>query len=160
MKVEELKNYLEIRGLKVTGTKNELVVLSICCQWKWNSTCKNSGRNGVWFKNKLKIDDIPILDPSKIPHGWMEEDEGMTSWPVLSYPDIFNFLMIHPGELGSKDLCDYKTSKAYSYYQSRWLQPLQYHNLSINKNCIIRECRKCQSVKDPFHKLWAILEKT
>ena len=159
MKVEELKNYLEIRGLKVTGTKNELVVLSICCQWKWNSTCKNSGRNGVWFENKLKIDDIPILDPSKIPHGWMEEDEGMTSWPVLSYPDIFNFLMIHPGELGSKDLCDYKTSKAYSYYQSRWLQPLQYH-LSINKNCIIRECRKCQSVKDPFHKLWAILEKT
>ena len=25
MKVEELKNYLKIRGLKVTGTKKELV---------------------------------------------------------------------------------------------------------------------------------------
>ena len=49
----------------------------------------------------------------------MEEDEGMVSWPMLSYPDIFNFLMFYRSELGSKDLSDYKNSKAYSYYQSR-----------------------------------------
>ena len=29
------------------------------------------------YKNKLKIDDFPILDQFKIPHWWMEEDEGM-----------------------------------------------------------------------------------
>ena len=29
------------------------------------------------YKNKLKIDDFPICDLFKIPHGWMEEDEGM-----------------------------------------------------------------------------------
>ena len=38
---------------------------------------------------------------------------------MLSYPDIFNFLMFYRSELGSKDLSDYKNSKAYSYYQSR-----------------------------------------
>ena len=76
------------------------------------------------YKNKLKIDDFPIPDPFKIPHGWMEEDEGMTFWPMLSYPDIFNFLIFYPSELGSKDLSDYKNSKAYSYYKSGWLQPL------------------------------------
>ena len=36
------------------------------------------------YKNKLKIDDFPIPDPFQIPHGWMEEDEGMTLWSMLS----------------------------------------------------------------------------
>ena len=31
------------------------------------------------YKNKLKIDDLPIPDPFKIPHGWMEENEGVAS---------------------------------------------------------------------------------
>ena len=112
MKVEELKNYLKIRGLKVTETKKELVVRVFA-----------SSGNGVQpvksvveiepdlvtdYKNKLEIDDFPIPDPFKLPHGWMEEDEGMAFWPVLSYPDIFNFLMFFPSELGSKDLSDYK----------------------------------------------------
>ena len=80
---------------------------------------------------------------------------------MLSCLDVFNFLMFYPSELGSKDLSDYKNSKAYSYYKSGWLQPLQYHNLSGSKYCIIRgECRKSQSIKDPFHKLWIMLEKT
>ena len=68
--------------------------------------------------------------------------------------------MFYPIKLGSKDLSDYKNSKAYSYYKSGWLQPLQYHNRSKSKYCIIRgECRKPQSIKDPFHKLWIIIKK-
>ena len=55
----------------------------------------------------------------------MEDDEGMASWPILSYPDIFDFLMLYPSELGSKDLNDYKNNEAYSYYKLGWLQPLQ-----------------------------------
>ena len=83
----------------------------------------------------------------------MEEDEGMTFWPMLSQPDIFKFLMFYTSELGSKDFRDYKNSKAYSYYKSGWLQSSQYRNLSGSKYCIIRgECRKSQSIKDPFHK--------
>ena len=90
----------------------------------------------------------------------MEEDEGMVFWPMQSYPDIFNFLMFCPTELESRGLSDYKNSKAYSYYKSGWLQPLQYHNLSGRKYCINRgECRKSQSIKDPLHKFWIILEK-
>ena len=69
--------------------------------------------------------------------------------------------MFYPSELCSKDLSDYKNSKAYSCYKSGWLQPLQYHNLSESKYCIIKgKCRKSQSIKDPFHKLWIIFEKT
>ena len=35
-------------------------------------------------KNKLKIDDLPIAGPLNIPHGWMEEDEGIVFLPMLS----------------------------------------------------------------------------
>ena len=66
-----------------------------------------------------------------------------------------------PSELGSKDLNDYKNSKSYSYHKSRWLQPLLYHNLTGSNFCILKgECRKSQSVNEPFHKLWIILEKS
>ena len=56
------------------------------------------------YKNKLKINDFPIPDLFKIPHGWMEEDEGMAFWPMLSYPNIFTFLMFYPCELGVNNL--------------------------------------------------------
>ena len=53
-----------------------------------------------------------------IPHGWMEKGEVMTFWSMLSYLDIFNFLMFYPSELGSKDPSDYKNIEAYGYYKS------------------------------------------
>ena len=110
---------------------------------------------------KLNINDRNIPDPFKIPHGWMNEDEGMKFWPMLLYPDIFNYLMFFASELGSKDLIDNKNSKAYSYHKSGWLELLLYHNLTGSNFCILKgECRKSQSVNDPFHKLWIILEKT
>ena len=74
---------------------------------------------------------------------------------------IFLFYSILYSELGSKDLNDYKNSKAYSYYKSGWLQPLLFHNLSGSKFCIFKgECRRSQSLNEPFHKLWLIIEKT
>ena len=143
MKVEDLNDYLKIRGLKVTGTKKELVDRVFAAVENGVQPVKKVVETEsdliTDYKNNLKIDDFPIPDPFKIPHGWMEEDEGMTFWPMLSYPDIFNFLIFYPSELGSKDLSDYKNSKAYSYYKSGWLQPLQYHNLSGSKYTVSSE---------------------
>ena len=42
----------------------------------------------------------------EIPHGWLEEDEGMTVWSMLLYPDIFSYIMFSPIQLGSTDLTD------------------------------------------------------
>ena len=125
----------------MTGTKKELIARVFA-----------ASKNGVQpvkaaveiesnliteYKNKLKIDDFPISDPFKITHGSIEENEEIAISPMLSYPDIFNLWMFCPSELGNKDLSDYKNSKAYIYYKSGWLQPLQYHNLSGSKYCII-----------------------
>ena len=41
------------------------------------------------------------------------------------------------------------------------MQPLLYHNLKGSDFCILKgECRKSQSVNDPFHKHWIILKKS
>ena len=109
------------------------------------------------YKNKLKIDDFLIPDQFKIPQGWMEEDEEMTFWPMLSYPDVLNFLMLYPSDLGSKELRDCQNSNTNSVHKLAWLQPLEHHNLWGSKYCIIRvECRKSHSIRDPFHKLLII----
>ena len=47
------------------------------------------------YEKKLRVDDRLFADPFKIPHGWSEEDEGMAFWPMLLYPDIFNYLMVY-----------------------------------------------------------------
>ena len=73
---------------------------------------------------------------------------------MLLYANIFNYLIFFPSELGSKDLNDYKNSTAYSYHKLGWLQPLLYHNLKGSNFGILKgECRKSQSVNDPFHKI-------
>lgn len=164
MKVEELKNYLRVRGLLLNGRKKELVARVFSAMENNVQPIKTAAevehQLSIEYKTKLKIDGLAIPDPYKIPHGWLNEDEGMSFWPMLMYPDIFNYLMFYPAELGSKDLNDYKNSKAYSYYKSGWLKPLLYHELSGSKFCLFKgECRKSQSIHDPYHALWLVIEK-
>ena len=104
MKVEELKNYLKIRRLKVTGEKKDWqleYLLPVEMDFKLIEPNLITG-----YKNKLKFDDFQISKPFKILHGQIEEDKEMVFWPILSYPEIFNFLIFCPSELGSKDLTE------------------------------------------------------
>lgn len=50
--------------------------------------------------------EVATPDKFKIPHGWCYEADSMSFWPLLSCPNIFNYLMFYPTELGSKDLSD------------------------------------------------------
>ena len=149
--LEELKNYLRIRGLKVSGRKNELVARVFAASENGVKPIKTPVEVEADLKTeylaKLKIADGNIPDPFKIPHGWMNEDEGMMFWPILLYPNNFNYLMLFPSEFGISDLNDYKNSKANSYHKSGWLQPLLYHDLTSSNFCILKgECTKPQSV--------------
>ena len=71
MTVEELKNYLKIRDLNVTGTKKELIVRVFAASENGFQPVKTAVEIGPYliseYKNKLKIDDFPITDPFKIP---------------------------------------------------------------------------------------------
>ena len=95
--VNELKNYLKVRGLKMSGNKNELVagvfsamentVMPMETAVEVEEDIKKE------YEKELRVDDILIPDLFKIPHWWLEEDEGVAFWPMLLYPDIFNYLM-------------------------------------------------------------------
>ncbi|XP_057290858.1 uncharacterized protein LOC130613546 [Hydractinia symbiolongicarpus] len=165
MSVEELKNYLRVRNLRISGRKEELIARVFSAAENFVQPVKTAqeveSNLKEEYQKKLKINDRTLPDPFKIPHGWMDEQEGIKFWPMVLYPDIFSYLMFYPSELGCSDLNDYKNSKAYSYYKSGWLQPLAYHDLSGSNFCIFKgTCRKSQAINDPFHKLWLILEKS
>ena len=166
MNVEELKNILRLRVLKVSGRKDELVARVFAAAENnvqpVMSATEIEEELKLEYQYKLKLDDITIPDPySIINDNWINEQDGMKFWPMVLYPDIFNYLMFFPSELGSKDLNDYKNSKAYSYYKSRWLEPLFYHHIDMSsKLCIIKaDCRKSQNIRDTYHKLWLVIEK-
>ena len=113
------------------------------------------------YEKKLRVDYRLIPDPFKNPHGWLQEDEGMTFWPVLLYPDVFNYLMFYPTRLGSTDFSDYKNLEAYSYYKSGWFQPLYFHKLSGGKYRILKgECGQSLRIKEINCKFWIIMEKS
>ena len=118
MKVEELKDLLRLRGLKVTGKKNELIARVFVALENDVPIVKTAEEvemeMATSYQDKVKLEDGVILpDPFKLENGWLKEEEGIKLWPLTLYPDIFNFLAFHPSELASKDLSDYKTSKAY-----------------------------------------------
>ena len=165
MHINELKNYLKVRGLKISGNKNELVARVFSAMGNNVTTVKTAVEVvedlKKEYEKKLRVDDSCIPDPFKIQNGWLEEDGGIAFWPMLSYSDIFNYLMFFPTQLGSTDLSDYKNLKAYSYSKSGWLQPLYFQKLSGSKYCIFKaNCRQSQRINEINHKLWIIMEKS
>ena len=73
MSLEELKNYLRIRGLKVNGRKNELVARVFAASENGVKPIKTAVEVEADLKTeylaKLKIDDRNIPGPFRIPHG-------------------------------------------------------------------------------------------
>ena len=97
MSLEQLKNYLRIRGLKVNGRKDELVVRVFAASENGVKQIKTGVEFEADLKTeylvKLKIDDRNIPDPFKIPHGWMKKDVGIKFWPILLFLIIQCFFL-------------------------------------------------------------------
>ena len=166
MKVEELKNCLRLRGLKVSGKKEELVArvfAAIENDVPLVKTAQEVEKEIAFdYQQKLNMEEGGIVpDPFRLDSEWLNEEDGINYWSVTLYPDIFAFLQCHPSELANKDLSDYKTSKAYSYYAQGWLLPLQFNNISGgSKYCILKgACRPSQRINDVPHKLWICIQK-
>ena len=165
MKVDELKSFLRLRGLKTTGKKEELVArvfVAIENDVPLIKTAEEVEFEIVTdYKAKLEVGRKTLPDPFGITNGWMNEEDGTVFWPVTLYPDIYNFLAFHPNELSSDDLSDYKQSKGYSYYSQGWLSPLHFHPIADDSEfCFLKgTCRPSQRINDAPHKLWICLAK-
>ena len=94
IKLEELKNYLRTPGLKFNGRKKEILARVFAASENIVKPIKTDVEVEADLKTdylaKVKIDDRNIPDP----------------WPMVLYPNIFNYLIFFSSELGSKDLND------------------------------------------------------
>ena len=69
--------------------------------------------------------------------------------------------MLYSTHPGSTDLSNYKNSKDYPYYESAWLQPLYFHEVSGSKHCTFKEEYKQSQRKSKInHELWIIMERS
>ena len=97
LKVDELKSYLRLRNLKVSGSKPELIArvfVAVENNVQVVPTAVEIEENlESSYKQKLIVDDKTIPDPFKIPHGWLDEDEGIVFWPIITVHDIYAKLM-------------------------------------------------------------------
>ena len=95
MKCDELKQYLRLRGLKVTGRKQELVARVFSASENNVKPIKTAEEVEVQLEeeylSKLIVDDVVIPDPYKLKEDWLPEEDGTVNWPNVTYGDIFNF---------------------------------------------------------------------
>lgn len=167
-KVPLLKDFLRERGLKTTGTKNELAALAY--------GAKELGipkKPGVSAQQEIKkkeyaslliIGNDKIPDPLTLKDGWLTEQTGISKWPPIFQVHIAEFILI--GEQGKTDiskrlLSDYKEGKAYSYFTSGWLKEVLYHDLAhSSKYCLLKsETTPSQSINNPSHNIWICVTK-
>ena len=87
MKAEELKNYLLLRGLKVTGKKAVLVPRAFYAFENNVAVIKTAEEVEAELKqqcdDKLKLDEMNITDPFKLNNGWLDEEERIAYWPIV-----------------------------------------------------------------------------
>lgn len=164
MTVEELKTYLRLRGLKLTGKKAELIARVFVAAETNVQPIKTAAEIESElmheYQAKLLHGEILLPDPNHLSTGWLNEELGISFWPCITYPDIFNYLTFHPSELSSSDLNDYKNSKAYSYFSNGWLGEINYHSISDSSHfCFLKtDCRPSERLNNPPHKLWLCIK--
>ena len=162
MKIDELKSYLRLRGLKVSGKKAILVARAFAAHEN-NAPVVMTAEEveaelKIEYDGKLKLPDMTLPDPFKLLIGWLDEEEGIAFWPMIPNFYIIQFLML---DSQVEDLNDYKGSKAYSYFSRGWLGKIFYHSLGSSKYCLLKsDCRPSERLNDPPHKLWICITKS
>ena len=100
MKVDELKSFLRLCGLKVTGVKDELVARAFVAIENNLPILRTAEEVQAdiakEYQSKLIVGDISLPDPSAVVEGWLNETYGVKFWHVTLYPEIFCFLAFHP----------------------------------------------------------------
>ena len=93
---------------------------------------------------------------------WIGEKNGVQTWPPIFRPQIEEFVLSanNGTTLGKRLLSDYKEGKAYSYFDSRWLKEVLYHNISESHElCFLKsETLRSNKLNNINHKVWICVE--
>ncbi|XP_064645911.1 uncharacterized protein LOC135499174 [Lineus longissimus] len=168
-KIPELKLFLNKRGLKTSGSKQELVARVFAANELDLPIIKNAverlQENEADYRNLLCSDGREIPDPLKLNDGWLSESQALRLWPPVFYSDICNYLM--QNHLGEKDLTkrilnEYKEGKAWRYFKKQWVKEVFFHQISADspvcflKNC----CTPSERLSEPPYNVWVLIKKS
>ncbi|CAH3122823.1 unnamed protein product [Pocillopora meandrina] len=100
-----------------------------------------------------------LPDPLGLKDGWIDEKDGLTSWPPIFLSDITKYLMAdHPGKdikLHERVMNEYKEGKAYRLFDSGFLKEVFYHELENMDFCFLKaKCTHSMKVGDTPHTSW------
>lgn len=166
-KVPELKSFLRNRGLKTTGTKEELTALAFGAEQFSVPLKLTAKQEGMAKAKQYKVllhcrgrqlpDPFVELDDSS----WVPESQGMEKWPPIFQLQIAEFLLSAENgtTLGKRLLSDYKEGKAYSYFDSKWLKEIFYHEISHELCFLKSESTPSQSIRNVPHKIWVCVDR-
>ena len=166
---DALKLYCRQRGLKVSGSKQELVTCVFASSEMGipvQATAEE--RIATTTNEKARLLDLgngsSLPDPSTL-KDWLRESDAITSWPPIFLNDIILFLIEdHPGKdvaLHERVLNEYKDGKAYRLYESGWLKEIYWHPVSTaSEFCFLKaSCAHTMKIRDTPHIAWIAADK-
>ena len=137
MKVYDLKMFLCLRGLKVLGKKAELFARVFAAYENKVQPVKSPAEVEIElqeeYQAKLLQGDYVIPDPSNLVGSWLDEEQGISVWPFITYPEIYNYLMFQPN-----DFADLKGELTFIFFFI-----LNYRFICVENESNIYFCEYC-----------------
>ena len=167
-KVPQLREFLRNRGLKTTGTKDELTALALCAEAAICTCETNLGRGKntekKQYQSLLNVNGEQLPDPfTELEGNWIGEEKGVEKWPPILQIQIAEFILTaeQGSDLGKRLLSDYKEGKAFSYFDSQWLKDVFYHPISDSHElCFLKsQSTPSQRIGNVPHKIWVCVKK-
>ena len=151
----ELKDYLSLRGLSVTGKKRELVARAFsACERNVGVVVNDEelrSRFAIEYNHRIK--GLPS-DPRSIAD-WKND---LTTWPAIDLRKIFSFILSKK-EFDSEYVGKYKMCKAYSYFASGFVGTVYSHNFDAECTCILKcSVTPSQRVRDEPQEVWVAID--
>lgn len=163
--VKTLQEFLRKRGLRVSGRKEELVALVFAAKrmpdYVKPITTEAECTKSIQYDDLLKIPNGKLPNPTDL-KGWINEEQGLSSWPPTMAFDIGKYLLsVDNVPLRNRLMSDYKEGKAYSYFASGWVKEVMFHAISESSDfCfLMTECRPSQNINNIPWKVWVAIKK-
>jgi hypothetical protein len=151
--ISHLKDFLSVRGLSCTGSKQQLV--SRCfVAWESKTSIKFTekqllSRRQTEYDTRLK--EANINDPISF------KDEVWSYWPKVDLGQICSFVLSRKEQ--DMDFVGHsKFQKAYSYYQSGFVDTIYFISLNDTK-VVTSRVSPSQSIRNEAHDVWITLNK-